>query len=109
MARQSQRGAERGRDCPAEESAMTETPEQQRPDAAAEAVGEGSAPATTTPEAVEQQDGGAGSRRTLKGIPEIRNFFRTSTEPIYFLGATAFNLLGLDRWVRNFHYIAYYD
>ncbi len=51
---------------------------------------------------------GTGSRRTLNGIPEIRHFFRTNTEPVYFIGATAFNLLGLDRWVRNFHYIAYY-
>jgi biotin carboxylase len=52
---------------------------------------------------------GTGSRRPLKGIPEIRHFFRTNTDPVYFIGATAFNLLGLDRWVRNFYYIAYYD
>jgi hypothetical protein len=29
--------------------------------------------------------------------------------PILFFGATPFNLLGLDRWVRNFTYITYYD
>jgi len=29
--------------------------------------------------------------------------------PILFFGATPFNLLGLDRWVRNFSYITYYD
>ena len=29
--------------------------------------------------------------------------------PIYFFGATPFNLLGLDRWVRNFSYVSYYD
>ena len=29
--------------------------------------------------------------------------------PIYFFGATPFNLLGLDRWVRNFSYVTYYD
>jgi hypothetical protein len=29
--------------------------------------------------------------------------------PIYFVGATPFNLLGLDRWIRNFSYITYYD
>ena len=51
----------------------------------------------------------AGSRRHLDGIPEIRTFFRTNTQPIYFVGPTAFNLLGIDRWVRNFQYIAYYD
>jgi len=47
--------------------------------------------------------------RLLNGISEIRAFFRTNTTPIYFFGPTAFNLLGIDRWVRNFSYIAYYD
>ncbi|HEX3311742.1 MAG TPA: hypothetical protein VHS32_36310, partial [Streptosporangiaceae bacterium] len=50
----------------------------------------------------------AGSRH-LNGIAEIRTFFRTNQQPIYFVGPTAFNLLGIDRWVRNFQYIAYYD
>jgi biotin carboxylase len=45
----------------------------------------------------------------LKGISEIRTFFRTNQQPIYFIGPTAFNLLGIDRWVRNFQYIVYYD
>ena len=45
----------------------------------------------------------------LKGISGIRTFFRTNQQPIYFIGPTAFNLLGIDRWVRNFQYIAYYD
>jgi len=45
----------------------------------------------------------------LRGIPEIRNFFRTNEDPVFFVGATAFNLLGLDRWVRHFYYIVYYD
>ncbi len=47
--------------------------------------------------------------RVLQGIPEVRHFFRTNETPIYFIGATPFNLLGLDRWVRNFRYVAYYD
>jgi biotin carboxylase len=47
--------------------------------------------------------------RQLKGIADIRTFFRTNEEPVFFVGPTAFNLLGIDRWVRNFHYIAYYD
>jgi biotin carboxylase len=46
---------------------------------------------------------------TLNGIAEIRTFFRTNEQPIYFVGPTAFNLLGIDRWVRNFQYIVYYD
>jgi len=48
-------------------------------------------------------------RRALRGISEIRTFFRTNSQPVYFVGPTAFNLLGIDRWVRNFGYIAYYD
>jgi len=52
---------------------------------------------------------GAQGRRHLNGIAEIRTFFRTNQQPIYFVGPTAFNLLGIDRWVRNFQYIAYYD
>jgi hypothetical protein len=42
-------------------------------------------------------------------MSEIRSFFRTNTRPVYFVGPTAFNLLGIDRWVRNFGYVVYYD
>lgn len=49
-----------------------------------------------------------GSRK-LQGISDIRTFFRTNEQPIFFIGPTAFNLLGIDRWVRNFGYIVYYD
>ncbi len=45
----------------------------------------------------------------LKNISEIRHYLRTSDTPVFFVGATAFNLLGLDRWVRGFSYISYYD
>ena len=47
--------------------------------------------------------------RPLRTISEIRSFFRTNTRPIFFVGPTAFNLLGIDRWVRNFSYLVYYD
>jgi hypothetical protein len=53
--------------------------------------------------------GSAAPRRRLKNISEVRHFFRTNDVPILFFGATPFNLLGLDRWVRNFSYITYYD
>jgi hypothetical protein len=53
--------------------------------------------------------GGGPTRRKLKNISEVRHFFRTNDVPIYFFGATPFNLLGLDRWVRNFSYVTYYD
>src|SRR6202046_2497933 len=52
---------------------------------------------------------GSPGRRHLNGMAEIRTFFRTNQQPIYFVGPTAFNLLGIDRWVRNFQYIASYD
>ncbi|XVX20318.1 biotin carboxylase [Actinomycetota bacterium] len=48
-------------------------------------------------------------KHELRNISEIRSFFRTNTEPIYFVGPTAFNLLGLNRWVRNFYYISFFD
>ena len=50
---------------------------------------------------------GAGDH--LRGISEIRGFFRTNETPIYFVSPTAFNLLGIDRWVRNFFYVNYFD
>jgi biotin carboxylase len=46
---------------------------------------------------------------TLRGISEIRAFFRTNETPIYFVSPTAFNLLGIDRWLRNFFYVNYFD
>ena len=55
------------------------------------------------------QSAGQQAHRHLNGIPEIRTFFRTNQQPIYFVGPTAFNLLGIDRWVRNFQYVVYYD
>ncbi len=45
----------------------------------------------------------------LRGISEIRAFFRTNRTPVYFVSPTAFNLLGLDRWVRSFFYVNYFD
>jgi len=46
---------------------------------------------------------------TLRGTSDLREFFRTNTTPIFFISPTAFNLLGIDRWVRNFHYVTYFD
>ena len=47
--------------------------------------------------------------KPLTGIRAIRNFFRTTQTPVYFVSATAFNLLGIDRWVRTFKFINYFD
>src|SRR5881396_1191082 len=46
---------------------------------------------------------------TLRGVSDLRAFFRTNETPVYFISPTAFNLLGIDRWVRNFHYVTYFD
>lgn len=48
-------------------------------------------------------------RRKLNGISEVRAFFHTNTTPLYFISPTPFNLLGIDRWVRNFFYVTYFD
>ncbi|MEO1007234.1 MAG: biotin carboxylase [Planctomycetota bacterium] len=47
--------------------------------------------------------------KTLRGISEIRRFFHRNDEPIYFISATNFNLLGMDEWIRNFTFICYID
>ncbi|MGK5682349.1 biotin carboxylase [Actinoplanes sp. URMC 104] len=51
----------------------------------------------------------APARTRLRGVSSIRAFFRRNTTPIYFVSPTPFNLLGIDRWVSNFHYVNYYD
>ena len=51
----------------------------------------------------------APKRPRLNGISEIRAFLRTNQTPIHFISPTPFNLLGIDRWVRDFYFIGYYD
>jgi hypothetical protein len=48
-------------------------------------------------------------KKKLRNISEIRRFFHTNQDPIYFISATNFNLLGIDEWVKNFKYINYID
>lgn len=43
--------------------------------------------------------------KALRGVSDIRRFFHRNTEPVYFVSATPFNLLGMDEWVRNFTFI----
>lgn len=50
-----------------------------------------------------------GSRRPLNGLSDVRAFFHTNTVPLYFVAPTPFNLLGIDRWIRNFYYLNYFD
>ncbi|WP_411351480.1 biotin carboxylase [Leisingera aquaemixtae] len=45
----------------------------------------------------------------LNNISEIRRHFHRNEDPVYFVSATNFNLLGLDEWCKNFKYICYID
>ncbi|MBL8858307.1 MAG: biotin carboxylase [Planctomycetes bacterium] len=45
--------------------------------------------------------------KKLQGLPDIRRYFHRMEEPTYFIGATPFNLLGMDEWVRNFTFVNY--
>ncbi len=49
------------------------------------------------------------ARRKLKNISEVRRYFHRFEEPVYFVSATNFNLLGLDEWVKNLKFISYVD
>lgn len=52
---------------------------------------------------------GRGGSPRLRGISDVRRFFHRNDRPVYFISATPFNLIGLDEWVRNFHFINYID
>ena len=52
---------------------------------------------------------GGRRKKKLRNISDIRRYFHRNEEPICFVSATNFNLLGIDEWVRNFKYITYID
>ena len=45
----------------------------------------------------------------VKTISDLKLMFHRNERPIYFISATNFNLLGMDRWVNRFRYISYID
>lgn len=49
------------------------------------------------------------AKKMINNISEIRRYFHRNVDPIYFVSATNFNLLGLDEWCKNFKYICYID
>ena len=51
----------------------------------------------------------ATTAKKLKNISEIRRYFHRNEDPVYFVSATNFNLLGIDEWCKNFKYISYID
>ncbi len=48
-------------------------------------------------------------RRVLHGLSDIRRYFHRNEDPIYFISATNFNLLGMDEWIGHFTYINHID
>lgn len=49
------------------------------------------------------------TKLTLNGVHDIRRFFHKNEDPIYFISATNFNLLGADEWIKGFRFITYID
>jgi len=45
----------------------------------------------------------------IESVSDARMYFHRNTRPIYFISATNFNLLGIDKWVKNFKYINLID
>ena len=45
----------------------------------------------------------------IRGLSEILTFFRKNETPIFFVSPTAFNLLGVEKFVNRFHHINYFD
>lgn len=45
----------------------------------------------------------------VRNISDLRLLFHRNEQPIYFISATNFNLLGIDQWVNRFKYINYID
>ncbi|CAM4192674.1 biotin carboxylase [Gillisia hiemivivida] len=45
----------------------------------------------------------------LKGVSDIRRSFHKNEEPLYFISATNFNLLGADEWIKGFKFITYIE
>jgi hypothetical protein len=50
-----------------------------------------------------------GKREKLTSLSDIYGYFRRNETPIYFLSPTAYNLLGLGRWINRFEYINFFD
>ncbi len=48
-------------------------------------------------------------KQTLRSLSEIYAFFRKNQTPMWMVSPTAYNLLGLGRWINRFEYINYFD
>jgi biotin carboxylase len=51
----------------------------------------------------------ASTQPVLRSLSEVYRYFRQNTRPIYFVSPTPYNLLGIDEWVSEFHFVTYFD
>ena len=56
-----------------------------------------------------QKKRGRPKKVELNGISDIRRAFHKNEEPLYFISATNFNLLGADEWIKGFRFITYIE
>ncbi len=47
--------------------------------------------------------------RKIRGLSDILTYFRRNETPIFFVSPTAFNLLGVEKFVNRFYHINYFD
>ncbi len=52
---------------------------------------------------------GGSATQTLQGLSDIRRYFHRNRRPVFFIGPTNFNLLGIERWCNNFHHVNLID
>lgn len=52
---------------------------------------------------------GGKSKVELNGVSDIRRSFHKNEEPLYFISATNFNLLGADEWIKGFKFICHIE
>ncbi len=50
-----------------------------------------------------------GRSAKVRGLSDILTYFRRNETPIFFVSPTAFNLLGLEKFVNRFYHINYFD
>ncbi|MEJ2028228.1 MAG: hypothetical protein P8X52_12565, partial [Limibacillus sp.] len=67
------------------------------------------APAKKAPAKTAKKTSARGKGKKLNGISDIRRYFHRNEQPIFFISATNFNLLGMDEWCRGFKFINYLD
>ncbi len=48
-------------------------------------------------------------KATIQGLSQILTYFRRNETPIFFISPTAFNLLGVEKFVNRFYHINYFD